>query len=187
MLDLYKQVLVFSFIFVFLSSITLAIDECRGTINQDDIPCLVLLPNSSTNCDTITTTFYDNSSTQLYTQTMHKYNSFTCNATFNQSDTGTYTFYYSTGDSGSIIVEEGLRMIYLLYFALALIIGLLILAIWQQDQTLASVSAILMIVVGTFIGSQGFNELNNMVTNGAAIVLIALGAYILLKVNMENF
>ncbi len=102
--------LLFLFIFFILSSfIVSALEECRGTITDEEVPCLVLLPVNTTiiDCTTLSTSFFNNASTLLYTQDMGTFNSFLCNATFNQSALGTYTFSYSTGDSGSIIVGVG--------------------------------------------------------------------------------
>jgi len=88
--------------------ITFSLEECKGTITEDKVPCLVFLPvnTSSRNCTTIEVAYFSND-TNLYNQTMDTFNHFTCNSTFNQSNFGTYTFSYSTGDSGSIVVEEG--------------------------------------------------------------------------------
>lgn len=184
---LYKTriLLYFLILFSLTSYVFGELDECPsgGVINQDDVPCLILLPYTS-DCASLDVSFY-NGSTILNTIKMFNYSPIECNATFNYTDIGTYTGNYSTGDSFSLIVEEGNNMILLYYLVLAFIIGLLILSIWQQDTTLASISAILMMVMGVYIGAQGFATLNNMVTNGLAIALIGIGAYVMLKVNIE--
>ncbi|KKN07985.1 hypothetical protein LCGC14_1061290 [marine sediment metagenome] len=101
-----KKILFLFVFFIFSIYLVSAIEECRGTITQEEVPCLVLLPVNTTiiDCTTLSTSFFNNASTLLYTQDMGTFNSFLCNATFNQSALGTYTFSYSTGDSGSIIV-----------------------------------------------------------------------------------
>jgi len=97
----------FSFLFFLfiLTTFSYAINECKGTITIDDVPCGVYLPKGSNNCSLITVQFF-NESNPLYSLTMNDLNSFTCNSTFNQSFLGTYTFNYTTGDSGSIVVED---------------------------------------------------------------------------------
>ncbi len=101
-----KKILFLFVLFIFSIYLVSAVEECRGTITDEEVPCLVLLPINTTiiPCNTLSTSFFNNASTLLYTQTMDEFNSFLCNATFNQSALGTYTFSYSTGDSGSIIV-----------------------------------------------------------------------------------
>lgn len=99
------------FFLVFTSFSVLALEECKGTIVQEDAPCFIFLSfnATTTSCNTISVDFL-NISTLIYTQTMDQYNSFTCNATFNISSLGTYTFNYngvSFMDSGSITVEVG--------------------------------------------------------------------------------
>ncbi len=104
-----RKILFLFIFFLFSSFIVSALEECRGTITDEEVPCVVLLPVNTTtiDCSTLSTSFFNNASTLLYTQDMGTFNTFLCNATFNQSALGTYTFSYSTGDSGSIIVVVG--------------------------------------------------------------------------------
>ena len=106
-----KLTLIFFFVFLFFVSFVAALDinECKGQVEPSEVPCRILLPinTSLTNCSEITISFYMNGSTFIYNQIMEEYNAFNCNATFNQTNQGSYTFTYSTGDSGSIIVERG--------------------------------------------------------------------------------
>jgi hypothetical protein len=74
-----------------------------------EIPCSVLLPYNG-DCTSENISVYNNASTFLYSEDMFQYNSFLCNATFNQSSIGTYTLLFSTGDSASFIVEEDVTM-----------------------------------------------------------------------------
>ncbi len=123
-----KKILFLFVFFIFSISLVNATEECRGTIDFDEVPCFVLLPVNTTtiDCTTLSVEFFNNASTLLYTQTMNTFNTFLCNATFNQSALGTYTFSYSTGDSGSIIVEAGNLnffnlTVYLVFSGLALV------------------------------------------------------------------
>lgn len=92
------------------------LEECKGVMIPQESPCYLLLKNTTGfNCENINVSVYNNVSTLLYTQAMSKFNPIFCNATFNQSDLGTYTFEYKSSvfvDSGSIIIQGSeLKMI----------------------------------------------------------------------------
>lgn len=184
-----KKRLAFFLFFLFIIPIVSAIEECKGTITQDDSPCVVFLPNneSITPCSTITIAFHDNSSSKIYDIAMTTHTSFLCNATFNQTEIGTYSFSYSTGDSGTIIVERGTTMIFLFYFGLAFAFILLLVALWKEDQTLGSLSGILFFLMGVFMVINGFQNLSNTMTVVTASVLWAAGIFIFYKASIENF
>lgn len=111
---------------------------------------------------------------------------FKCNATFNISQVGSYQFFYSTGDSGTIIVKGGNKMELLMYFAMTLTFILLIIGLWLRDKTLLNISGILLFVIGVFIAINGFGVLNNMLSNTVAIICWAVGAYVMIKTNIEE-
>lgn len=114
-----KQIIIF--IVLILLPIVTALDECKGTITTEESPCIIIIPFE--NCSQIEIAFYNNESTFLDQRVMTEYSPFTCQATFNYSTPQTYTFNYTTGDSGSIIVEEEemLRFFNLGVYALFLI------------------------------------------------------------------
>lgn len=93
-----------SLIFLLSCTFIYGLEECKGTMVQEEVPCLLFLP-SLEDCTTLSISVYIED-TYLYTQSMNQYNEFTCNATFNQTNLGTYTGNYTTGDSFSIIMEE---------------------------------------------------------------------------------
>lgn len=155
--------------------------ECRGTTSQDDIPCIVFLPRNDTdlNCDNVKVTFFRNQ-TGLYTQLMDNYTGSHCNATFNETMLGNYPISYSTGDTGSIIVEEGTEMILLLYFTAA-ILGLLILfGVLKEEVVSLSLGAFGLFIYGIFVFVNGFNGTANLLTNFLSILFIALGIFFLI-------
>lgn len=88
---------------IFMLPMTFALEECKGKLSTDEVPCLIFLPSEDA-CGTIEVSFYQDN-TFLHNQTMHQYTDFYCNATFNYSSPGSYVFEYTTGDTGSIIVE----------------------------------------------------------------------------------
>lgn len=75
----------------------------------------------------------------------------------------------------------------LLYFVFVLCIILLFVAFYKNDQNLASISGMLMIVLGGYIIVAGFSTLSNGLSDAIGIILIAVGFYILLRSNIENF
>lgn len=190
MLDLSKPskaILVFFFILIILPTIYARMECPSGTINQDDIPCYLLLQFNESNldCSDHTISIY-NETDNLYNQTMGNYSPFFCYGIFNETTLGTYVFQYDTGDTGSIIVEGGLRMIYLFYFGLAVAVIFFILGLWKEDKTFTSISGILIFILGVYIAINGFNELSNMLTLSLATVFWGLGAYIFYKSSIEN-
>lgn len=140
---------------------------------------------SESACASISVDYY-NVSDLLYGQAMNQYNSFACNSTFNQTRLGTYTFDFSTGDSGSIIVEVGYQMMILWFFALAIVVGLVIFGFMKEDVYVLSFSGILMIVMGFFLWFNGFSVFINIVTQTFAMILWGLGAYVIVKSNIED-
>jgi len=165
-----------------------ALNECKGTITNDEVPCSIFLPinTSQTACNTIDISYYSNN-TNLYNQTMSQLNDFTCNSTFNQSALGTYTFSYTTGDSGSIVVEEGTNMILLWYFAIVVIICLYTAGFVTRDSTFMNLGSMGLIVMGIFILINGFSILDNLMTRMLALVFWGIGFYMLFRVNMESY
>jgi hypothetical protein len=87
----------------------IAIEECKGTITKTESPCWILLTvnSTSTDCTKINATI-NNDTDQLCNYTMSSFNPSLpiCNATFNFTNVGTYVIYYTTGDTGSIIIQE---------------------------------------------------------------------------------
>lgn len=103
--------IIYFFLFIALIQVALAgMIECKGTVSPDEVPCLIFLPSGGITCSDNYVAVYNNASTLIYNQTLSSYNAFTCNATFNQTSEQTYTLFYSTGDTGSITVEEDYKM-----------------------------------------------------------------------------
>ena len=161
------------------------LDNCKGTMFQEDVPCLLLLPvNQSVNpCNTLVTSVYNNGSTLLYTQTMAVYSPFKCNNTFNQTAFGTYTFQYGTGDTGTIVVEEDRFQQYYLYvaafIALLIFIGV---GFWKQDAIILFIAGMFATIIGINIFTNGFPNLTNtFLRNGITTIVWGVGAYLIVK------
>lgn len=174
------------FLLIFLVPLVSAAldDECKGTITNDEVPCQIFLDNS--NCSAQDVTFFFNGSTQLDTRSMDTYNPFLCNQTFNYSTLGTYSGNYTSGDAFTIIVEEGNKLILLLYFSIALLFGLLILGMTQQDPMFTAISGIGFVILGVWMAINGFSVLNNLVTQGISIIFIGVGSYIFIRTGMDS-
>lgn len=121
-----RLIMTLSIIFLILPLTSLGYEECKGTMDSDEIPCLLLLTTTD-DCSTTYVTIYRNGSTELDTKQMFQYSPIDCNATFNYSTPlGTYTGNYSNGDSFSIIVEDGnmnffMLLVYLVFTLIAII------------------------------------------------------------------
>ena len=158
-----------------------AIDECERTIFDTDVPCLVLLPNQTTSCNSITISYYANTSF-LYTQTMGKYTNFMCNSTFNQTKRGVYNLDYSTGDTGTITVTEDVNNRYYLY-----VIGILIFFILfglgykLERPEFVSVAGMLLCILAIDIITNGFPNLTNeFLREMIVVVLLGIGFYLII-------
>lgn len=92
-------------LFLLFSSFAFSVEECGGVIDKTEVPCFILLPYDS-DCTTQNITIYNNASTNLGTFTLGQYNPIKCNHTFNYTSLGTYTYKFSTDDTGSIILKE---------------------------------------------------------------------------------
>jgi len=168
-------------------SIVSALEECEAVITDEKVPCAILLPVnvSITSCDTINVTFYSNN-TFLASEFMLEVNDFTCSGNFTQTAIGTYTFFYSTGDSGSIKVTEGIIVQLLLFFSTAIAFLMLGFALWKQDTNFAFFSAFLFMIIGIFVFISGFGSLNNLITQGAASIMMGMGAYIAFRASVDH-
>lgn len=168
-----------------------ALDNCKGTMSENEVPCLLLLTvnQTTTPCTTLNVSVYNNGSTLLYTQQMHQYNPFKCNATFNQSAFGTYTFRYETEDTGSITIEEDLFQQYYLYL---IVVGVFLILVtlgwWKEEGIFVMIAGMLAMVIGINIFVNGFPNLTNtFLRNGITAIIWGVGAYLILKPAMDFF
>jgi len=167
-----------------------AIDECSGNMHYDEVPCLLLLPvnTSTTACNTVSASIY-NESTLLYTQTMHDYTSFLCNATFINTGYGTYSVTYSTGDSASLVVEEDENNIYYFYVTVFFIFfALLALGFYTTQPIFIILSGMLAMVTAVNLWIRGFPNLTNtFLINSIVIIVAGIGFYLVLVPSIQFF
>jgi len=168
------------FLFFLMIPTVIALENCKGTMNTNDIPCLLLLTvnQTTTPCNTLTTLVYDNGSTLAYRQTMHQYNSFKCNNTFNQSAFGTYTIQYGTGDTGTVTLEaDENQELYLYLFAFFVYFILVIIGWWKENGYFLMVAGMLAMIIGLNIFNNGFPNLTNeFLINSMVAVIWGVGA-----------
>ena len=152
---------------------------------------LLLLPvnQSVTPCNTLTTLTYNNGSTLVDTETMAVYSPFKCNNTFKQTEFGTYTFQYGTGDTGSIVVEDDDNQQFFLYFvSIGVLVSLIILGFWKHEGVFIMIAGILAMIIGINIFVNGFPNLtNDFLRNGMTLIVWGIGAYLILLPGMEFF
>lgn len=166
-----------------------AIEECKGTITQDESPCLVLLPkllNSNLVCENESITIFFNASTILYSQQMDTYTPFLCNATFNSTILGTHSFNYSTGDSGSIIVEKGEDNMIAIILSMGLLIAFFVgLGLWNQGIALRFLSfgmatiELIMMVALIYFNQAGEDIVGVLRVNFWVMLFVGFGIAIL--------
>jgi len=186
-----KKITIGGIVFLLILPLAYSLDNCKGTMFQQDIPCLLLLPvnQSTTACNTLTVSVYSNGSTLLYTQTMAIYNPFKCNATFNQTDFGTYTGQYGTEDSFTIIIEEDKNQeLYLYLLALFVYFILVGLGYWKEEGTFLIIAGMLAMIIGLNIFNNGFPNLTNeFLKNSMVVIIWGVGAVTLFFPIMEFF
>lgn len=108
--------------------IVIGLEDCKGIMNPDDIPCQIIsswqFPNL---CNTYTIMVYQSNTTLLDTRNMGDYGGTgRCNITFNYTTLDSYLFNWSSGDSSKIIVEEDNNMLIALVIGVSLIVALFI-------------------------------------------------------------
>lgn len=178
----WNKIFAYFIIFLFFISSVLALDNCRGVITLEELPCNVLLEFnvSSLDCGAYFFSLYSNDSL-LYIQTMANYSPYLCSGIINVSSVGTYSGQYSTGDAFIIIVEEGLKMIYLFYLAIAFTVVFFILSLWKDDVNFAALSAFGFLGIGAWVIMYGISIYNNLITYLLGALLASCGAYILVR------
>lgn len=181
-----NRTLFFILFFILLSINVISIEECEsGTLNTDDIPCLLFYPiNNTAECNNYTITHYVNS-TVLFSITLSQYNQVYCNSTMNITIPGTYSHKWSSGDTGSLIIERGNTMIYLLYFSMALIAGMFLLGYYLQDVGFLGVGGMMLMAFSVYVAINGFNGLNNLLTDIIALPGILIGFYVMIRSVLE--
>ncbi len=184
-----KFSIIISFI-VFLSLFSFlayALDECKGTMLINEVPCIVLI--SSNDCTTVGIKFYNNGSTLLDDRSMTQYSPFTCNQTFNYTNLGTYTFNYSTGDSGSIVVEEDENQQYYLYVVTFIIFFILLWIDYKVEEGIFTmIAGMLAMIIGINLYVSGFpNLVNDFLRVSIALPFWGVGAYLILAPAMKFF
>jgi len=175
---------------LFLVNTVIALDNCKGIMHTNDIPCLLLLPvnTSETACNTLNVSVY-NVSTLLYIQTMHEYNPFKCNATFNHTDFGTYTGQYGTDDTFTLIVEEDeTQEVYLYVFSLVIFFILVGIGYSKEIAEFVMIAGILAMIIGIVLVIYGFPNLTSVfLKNSIAVIFWGVGAYLILEPAMDFF
>lgn len=183
--------LVLILIVPFISAESAELNNCKGTMFQNEIPCLLLLPVNQlvTPCNTLTTSVYNNGSTLLYTETMGIYSPFKCNNTFRQTDFGTYTGQYGTEDTFTIVVEEDKNQeVYLYIFSLIIFFILIGIGYGKDIAEFVMIAGMLAVVIGIALIIYGFPNLTSVfLRNSVAIIFWGVGAYFILEPAMDFF
>lgn len=183
-----KKTILLIIISLVLINVVSALEECESVMETNDIPCLILLPYTG-NCTTMGMRFYNNGSTLLDDRIMAQFNPFYCNQTFNFTTFGSYTFNYSTGDTGSILVQGDENQQYYLYIV-ALIVFFVLAGIgyWLDEGVFIMVSGVLAMVIGINLHNYGFPNLTNDFLRQAIVLVIwGVGAYLILVPAMKFF
>lgn len=97
---------------------------------------------------------------------------------------------YSSGNAeltktGEGDVVQDTEEEYFLYFVFALAIILLGISFYKNDHNLATISGMVLVILGGYIIAYGFSSLNNTLSSGLGIILIGVGIYILLRSNID--
>jgi len=154
-----------------------SLENCGGeVILNTDIPCYILLP-SSKDCTNLGVSVYHDSSTLLFETTLCQYSPTQCNFTFNGTldnenniALGTYTWNYSTGDTGKINVEEDnmLNIFHLLVYGFLFVTGLILILfmhLFQEDYgtslVYGSIASALYVIMLVMLAS-GFDFIRNV-------------------------
>lgn len=194
------KIKLFSIIFFALISSTsiLALDNCKGVMNPNEVPCLLLLQFNQTPlvCTDYSISMY-NESDFLYSQNMSNYSPFMCYATYNISSLGTFNFQYSTGDTGTIKMEAGYMNIvtYIFLFGMVVMFMIMMHTFKKQEGVSISMGAIsggLCFLISAMLFT-GFDLIEGVIlfidaNYWIAIITIILGMYnVLMAYNLYGF
>ena len=170
-------------------SIANALDECKGVVDNNDLPCEVLLPinTSITACNSINVSFFTNA-TLLDSNFMIQKNPSICAGNFTQTTFGTYLIIYSTGDSGSITIEEDINNTFYLYVVSIIVFFILFgIGFHLEDNVPIILAGMLSIVLAINLFINGFPNLtNDFLKQGIVIVLVGIGFYFVLAPSIEE-
>jgi len=153
---------------LFFISFSYSIEECSGeVITADEVPCYLFLPYAE-DCTDLSISVY-NETSFIYNQTLSNYSADQCNATFNQTGISTYPFLWSTGDTGSIIVEVNnmIDIFHVMVFSVLGLLGLvfmIMMHVFQEDDTsmvYGGLSSAVWIILAV-INISGFNLIRNV-------------------------
>lgn len=180
--------LIYLLMLIFLSVFTTAYNECKGTMTYNDVPCYVLLPVNITvtPCTTLNVTIY-NKTTKLISNKMATYSPYFCYTNFSYTTYGTYNFFYSTGDTGTIIMQEDVDNRYYLYvIAIVAMIFFLVLGYLKHDGVFLIMSAFCSFSIAISIWTFGFPYLTNaMLKTTILMTFIGYGIFYILYPSLE--
>ncbi len=186
-----KTIILTVLIVLLVPTIIAELDNCKGIMFENEIPCLLLLPvnQTTTPCNELQVLTYNNGSTLVATETMAIYSPFKCNATFRQTTFGTYTGQYGTEDTFTIVVEEDDFQQYYLYVAVLIVFFILVgLGYFLNEGVFTMIAGILAIIIGINIFNNGFpNLVNDFLRNSITVVIWGVGAYLILVPAMKMF
>ena len=142
------------------------IEECKEITPSKDVPCMIITSyNYPNNCTTYSMNIYDSIPTLLDSRNLTDYGlTGKCNTTFNYTEQGSYTFSISSGDTGSIIVEESDNMELAIIITLISFIGVCAFGMSKSEEDYVKLPLLLLISISI---SVLLNVLQNLaVANG---------------------
>jgi membrane-bound ClpP family serine protease len=78
-------------------------------------------------------------------------------------------------------------MINFIYLLIIIAWALLIMGFLSKDYAIAALASFLMMVLGVDIAANGIDGLNNLATQGFAVISICLGTYVLIRGAIDTF
>jgi len=124
---------IFLIIFILITPLISALEECSKEMETLDLPCKVVTtyeyPDS---CETYSVTIYDTNNATLETKTLGKFGKF-CTFNFTYTEIGSYYYEITSGDTGGILIKNKMQQIYsLLVYGGYLIIVLILIAFMHK-------------------------------------------------------
>ncbi len=178
-----KKLLIFFIMFIIYINSVISLDECNAVMVSEDVPCRILLPlnTSKTSCGDVNVSIFRNS-TLVDSQFMIEVNEFFCQGNFSEEEITTYTIVYSTGDSGSITIQENFtnKLLIAALFIFMFFI-LLFLGIKTEEPSFYILGGMFLTILGIDIYINGFPKLENeMLRNSITVLIIGTGMFFML-------
>lgn len=167
--------------FILLISIaTSSYDECQSIMTQNELPCQIFLPSTSS-CAAINVSVYYNN-TYIYNTTMQSHVPTICSVELNRTTQGVYSFVFSTNDNSAVTIQSATDSQFLFWVIALLFILFLIWSGFKNENVwLLSLAGMgcCVIAISLFFGDYPLIT-NDLFKNWIVVIFSGIGFFLML-------